>query len=541
MINVSSSIKKLDREFHNKLLREFSDMPCDGDSLATVQILSRDEFSNSYHDLTSKCVYFVFQQDTPSLGFFHEEFQTDLNYLSYSTEDNLSNLKEIINHFLKTKEETQFLSLLKRAEKDSKFFFKLAKSFAKKQLEEAGQDPIIQDLMRFQEEVFLDIDKEEISISLIKFLDKKWKNRYFKAYNQIEEFDFLLPLGGGSEVSFIGIIDDGKRSFTEKDSFIIYYVLSIYNNFLELQELSKQAQVKDSILAEAFSCVDIPIALFSKNGDLYHYNTQFIDLRVSARDCLKHKNGQTLKIKDKKYLCYKEELSDDKGDYIYIAFLSGDDMNPSDKIEMNPQELGIITSSMAHELNNPMAGILAAVTLLRMEDFWSEDQFAELEEIEKSAKRCKSLVEIFLGFSQTKQSHSRNTSLLESFQFAQYLLNFRVVETNIKLAINWSVDREIEQNFPLGGAIFSMSLYLIFGAMMTSFSHQSMVEELKDANLVLNGEVRGQGKEIIIIADQNFSFLENAEELQLVKHLLRIQRAKLTIKDDHLIIEVEES
>jgi signal transduction histidine kinase len=61
-------------------------------------------------------------------------------------------------------------------------------------------------------------------------------------------------------------------------------------------------------------------------------------------------------------------------------------------------ELGTIGSSIAHELNNPLGGILSFVQLIKM-DLKPEDAiYADLEEMEKGVKRCRDIIENLLGF-----------------------------------------------------------------------------------------------------------------------------------------------
>lgn len=66
-------------------------------------------------------------------------------------------------------------------------------------------------------------------------------------------------------------------------------------------------------------------------------------------------------------------------------------------------ELGTIGSSIAHELNNPLAGMLSYLQLLLMDAEKGSEFFEDLKEMEAATIRCKDIVQNLLGFSR-KQS-----------------------------------------------------------------------------------------------------------------------------------------
>lgn len=62
-------------------------------------------------------------------------------------------------------------------------------------------------------------------------------------------------------------------------------------------------------------------------------------------------------------------------------------------------ELGTIGSSIAHELNNPIAGMLTFVQLLKMDLTGTESYFEDVVEMEKGILRCRDIVRNLLSFS----------------------------------------------------------------------------------------------------------------------------------------------
>jgi len=70
-------------------------------------------------------------------------------------------------------------------------------------------------------------------------------------------------------------------------------------------------------------------------------------------------------------------------------------------------ELGTIGSSIAHELNNPLAGMLSYLQLLLM-DVTEGELHVDLKEMEAATLKCRDIVQSLLGFSR-KQSQGEKT------------------------------------------------------------------------------------------------------------------------------------
>ncbi len=64
-------------------------------------------------------------------------------------------------------------------------------------------------------------------------------------------------------------------------------------------------------------------------------------------------------------------------------------------------ELGTISSSIAHELNNPLGGMLNFIQLLKMDLPAGDPITADINEMEVAAHRCKDIVKNLLSFSRT--------------------------------------------------------------------------------------------------------------------------------------------
>ncbi len=70
-------------------------------------------------------------------------------------------------------------------------------------------------------------------------------------------------------------------------------------------------------------------------------------------------------------------------------------------------ELGTIGSSIAHELNNPLGGMLSFLQLIKMDLKGDEPWYGDIDEMEKGARRCRDIVQNLLGF--TRKSSTDDT------------------------------------------------------------------------------------------------------------------------------------
>ena len=61
-------------------------------------------------------------------------------------------------------------------------------------------------------------------------------------------------------------------------------------------------------------------------------------------------------------------------------------------------ELGVIGSSIAHELNNPLGGMLSFIQLIRMDLKGDEPWGSDILDMENGAQRCREIVKNLLGF-----------------------------------------------------------------------------------------------------------------------------------------------
>jgi two-component system, NtrC family, sensor kinase len=97
--------------------------------------------------------------------------------------------------------------------------------------------------------------------------------------------------------------------------------------------------------------------------------------------------------------------------------------------------IGRLAGGVAHEINNPLGGILAFTQILARDDVTAEERKEYLGEIEKSTLRCKAIVESLLRFARQNPGRQSqrgpldlNEVVREALRFVQYKFSVRQVQ-----------------------------------------------------------------------------------------------------------------
>jgi signal transduction histidine kinase len=331
-------------------------------------------------------------------------------------------------------------------------------------------------------------------------------------------FVFLLP----AKDLFLTIRFKQVDAQSELLELIVSLILRTIQN--QDQQLIKSDGEVD-FWKKIFSKIPYPMAVISNLGDLLIYNESFAKIGILPKECLRFKDQESCEIHQQLYKIRRIEFPINTSEVSYFVFYTIESREVSNGSKGGSvDELGIISSSIAHELNNPLAGILAAISLLSLEDNWSEDALIDLSDMKNGAKRCKELVEIFLGFSKFSLSANQAPSIKESLDQANNLLRFRMIESNLRLEIKYTATLEVFSH-QINSSIMSMILYLILSELMTAFAHERLITQTQVNTM--SGEVFEFSNQIVMKLDTNFEYEEKLAQSKLIQHLLVFEKLEI--------------
>jgi two-component system, NtrC family, sensor kinase len=99
-------------------------------------------------------------------------------------------------------------------------------------------------------------------------------------------------------------------------------------------------------------------------------------------------------------------------------------------------ELGTIASSIAHELNNPLGGMLSYLQLIRMDLQKTEPLYEDIMAMEEATLRCRDIIQNLLGFARLRGERTlEETDLRDAIQRAVKLIELQTRSKGIEVSI----------------------------------------------------------------------------------------------------------
>ena len=168
-----------------------------------------------------------------------------------------------------------------------------------------------------------------------------------------------------------------------------------------------------------FDAISHPLSLIDEDYSILRRNQSYADLASAPKKphcyeklfgrsspCENCKLGQSFELEagDKKYSVFSQSVQAAGGgrsSYLVLYRDVTDERRLEQQIFESAKlaEMGTIGSSIAHELNNPLGGMISFLQLIKMDLQGDEAFYDDIVEMEKGAQRCKEIVQNLLGFS----------------------------------------------------------------------------------------------------------------------------------------------
>lgn len=517
LIYIDSVLRQIDKNFVIEIESRFRDNgyvctsnleDINSESLTpTIAILSQASLQNDYWNTGH---FLKVQLIDPNLSLFDSSENNESTY-QLSHESEIDDLFVFIELYI-----TRFFEGLRdklNPIMDSNF----KKLMLRKNIEELEKSEYIDALNKFESSLFNITRMKDFFLRLPELSNQNFgvSVEILSLRQVANELDHksLLPLFVGEEEYYLIWNEDISPEIIMGIYSIIHQYLNRYESLIQNDTLRIDLELLLSLIPEPF--------VLLKNSEISLYNKAFVELKLSLKDCLETENNSQLTLSQNVYRVLR--ISTDN-DCELISFFGVNKLLSVDEAPSS-KELGIVSSSIAHELNNPLAGILAAIEVLSLDDL-DNDIMAQLEQMKKGVLRCKKLVETYLGFSRLQVTESSKAvqgdneqRLANSLEQSMELMRFRLIENNLILQPEHIVNFDFKDN--LNPYVLSMLLYLIFGEAVTGFSHHALVsqESQKQLKIIFVENVREFSIQLPIEAKISDKFFESKLIIHLVDRL----------------------
>lgn len=199
------------------------------------------------------------------------------------------------------------------------------------------------------------------------------------------------------------------------------------------------------------------------------------------------------KICDRFYEVHAFPYSSDKGDS-HSMVMHYRDISESERLqqELMQQEkmaaIGMLAGGIAHEINNPLGGILAFTQLMIRDCDEGHAMKGDLQEIERAAVRCKKIVSDLLDFS--RLSRPKDRQALDVNPLLERLFPFLKMEFK-----SWNIEliAELDPSIP---KVFGSAnqLQQVFLNLITNACHAMP----KGGKLIVRTSLKADGSTVII-------------------------------------------
>lgn len=229
-----------------------------------------------------------------------------------------------------------------------------------------------------------------------------------------------------------------------------------------LQKLEQSLLFKEQ-WETTFNSVTDPLALINKNYEVIQSNLAFAKKahknqeQVKGQKCYKLlfdrespcpncKIGQNFRLEGRSFKnstleVYSQGIRFSEEEHVFVNLYHDitEQVRMEKRLLENSKlaELGTIGSSIAHELNNPLGGILSFVQLIKMDLEPTNPIYLDIQEMENGVRRCQEIVQNLLGFTrQAGTEDFQNVDLREILEKTLKIVDLQTKSRGISVKIH---------------------------------------------------------------------------------------------------------
>lgn len=233
---------------------------------------------------------------------------------------------------------------------------------------------------------------------------------------------------------YIYFLKGNNRPFRSSDNEMFLKVSdALHFNLLRSKSLQKLQQL-EKIVSTAFNSTAYPLLVVDRDYNVLESNKAFHRFSASTepakcyqvmfnreQPCVNCQLGKTFQVQQNDgvnltyYNVQSHKLSDYEGSnnhwvHFYVDATEEKLLEQRLSQTAKMKELGLISSSIAHELNNPLGGIISYIQILQMELAKDHVLQGELKDMNSAAQRMKQIIENLLIFS--RRPHTQEVEVV---------------------------------------------------------------------------------------------------------------------------------
>lgn len=193
-------------------------------------------------------------------------------------------------------------------------------------------------------------------------------------------------------------------------------------------------------------------------------------------------------------------------------------------------ELGTIGSSIAHELNNPLGGILSFTQLIKMDMKPDNPFYPDIVDMEAGVQRCKEIVQNLLGFTRNPNADQEgDVSLKEVCVRALKIVELQTKSQGIDVKLHFPGDEILVRGH------FNLLAQALKNILQNSIEHmKEKIRQQKGFRAVLDIEISSDQKTAYIFIKDNGILEKNASSpiglsVPVASQILRDHEASLEL------------